>query len=517
MKKILILFLFIPLFSCNDWLTVEPEDSVTFVNYFKSESELEALYNVVQSKMKYICFGKQPYFYSSIDADDVQPDVDGYRKLDVVKYTGTSNTQSWSTFYDVIYLANVMIENQHRFENVSNERAAFWLGQMHFAKALAYFRVAQIWGDAPITQSSESIEPIGKSSALEVLQEALGEAKAALVLPTHDKLVGVTGAAITSKQCASLGTVNTLLANICAWMGGLTGERKYWEDAERYASEVLDGKAGMYGLENMNGLLENVLGKNRNSNEIIYAISNNALDYDRNFESFQKEAPGHFLISYPYLTEDRSEIANVVNNSDNKYTRIKVTTVKQIYPEENDLRTKEFWYKLGDLKYYSASAKDSLYSPYAHIAKWRYMIRQMKEDIAGMPVILADCDWVFWRLADLILLRAESRVWLDMTDEAVSDLDRVRERAGLAGYAGSVTKEELRKEVFLERRRELFGEGHYYFDIVRNGYFREFLLGGYRSLTDEDVKNGALYTKVHANAFRKNTLMTQNTYWQWQE
>ena len=52
MKKILILFLFIPLFSCNDWLTVEPEDSVTFVNYFKSESELEALYNMVQSRMK---------------------------------------------------------------------------------------------------------------------------------------------------------------------------------------------------------------------------------------------------------------------------------------------------------------------------------------------------------------------------------------------------------------------------------------------------------------------------------
>ena len=123
MKKILILFLFIPLFACDDWLEVEPEDSVTFVNYFKSESELEALYNVVQSKMKYICFGKQPYFYSSIDADDVQADVDGYRKLDVSKYTGTSNTQSWTTYYDVIYLANVMIENAHRFENVSEERA----------------------------------------------------------------------------------------------------------------------------------------------------------------------------------------------------------------------------------------------------------------------------------------------------------------------------------------------------------------------------------------------------------
>lgn len=186
---------------------------------------------------------------------------------------------------------------------------------------------------------------------------------------------------------------------------------------------------------------------------------------------------------------------------------------------------------MGELKYYSKSEsesesesetdleskEDSLYSPYAHIAKWRYMVRQMKEDIAGMPAILTDCDWVFWRLADLILLRAECRVQLDMTEEAVSDLDRVRERAGLAGYAGSTSKEALREEVFLERRRELFGEGQYYFDIVRNGYFRKYLLGGYRTLTDEDVKNGALYTKVHSNAFRKNTLMTQNTYWQWQE
>ena len=54
MKKILILLLFVPLFSCNDWLTVEPEDSVTFVNYFKKEDELKALHNGIASYMKNI-------------------------------------------------------------------------------------------------------------------------------------------------------------------------------------------------------------------------------------------------------------------------------------------------------------------------------------------------------------------------------------------------------------------------------------------------------------------------------
>ena len=77
MKKILILFLFIPLFSCNDWLTVEPEDSVTFVNYFKNEEELKALHNSMASYMKNICIGKQPYFYNALAAPLPYKSIEG--------------------------------------------------------------------------------------------------------------------------------------------------------------------------------------------------------------------------------------------------------------------------------------------------------------------------------------------------------------------------------------------------------------------------------------------------------
>ena len=75
----------------------------------------------------------------------------------------------------------------------------------------------------------------------------------------------------------------------------------------------------------------------------------------------------------------------------------------------------------------------------------------------------------------------------------------------------------IRREIFNERRRELFGEGQYYFDIVRNGYYREMLRGKFKTLTDEEVRNGALYTWVSSDAFEKNTLMTQNRYWLWQK
>ena len=42
MKRIFVILLLLPLFSCNDWLNVESEKSVTYLNYFKSESDLES-------------------------------------------------------------------------------------------------------------------------------------------------------------------------------------------------------------------------------------------------------------------------------------------------------------------------------------------------------------------------------------------------------------------------------------------------------------------------------------------
>lgn len=131
------------------------------------------------------------------------------------------------------------------------------------------------------------------------------------------------------------------------------------------------------------------------------------------------------------------------------------------------------------------------------------------------PVIGSDCDWIFWRLADVILLRAECRARLNRGD-AVDDLNRIRRRAELKDYDNS-QRHDLRREIFEERRRELFGEGHFYFDVVRNGYYKEYLEGNFKKLTKQDVRNGALYTPVAITAFNKNTLMTQNTYWQWKQ
>ena len=248
-----------------------------------------------------------------MDADNIEWTYQGFWTLDPDTYLPEESmvlNVSWANFYEAIYMANVIIENEYRFENISKERAEFWLGQAHFSKAMTYFRLAQIWGDAPISKGSESIAPEGKRPALEVLEEAAKEAKLALTLPTYDQLRDVDGKQITSKQYASLGTVNTLLANIYAWMGGLTREEKYWKEAESYASEVIEGRAGAYDLESIGGLITNVFGKARSSVETIFCIDNDPIDIDRQYETrFKAELPGQMLMTYPYTTTDESAIA----------------------------------------------------------------------------------------------------------------------------------------------------------------------------------------------------------------
>lgn len=72
------------------------------------------------------------------------------------------------------------------------------------------------------------------------------------------------------------------------------------------------------------------------------------------------------------------------------------------------------------------------------------------------------------RLAEQFLIRAEARAQQDKLDLAANDLNAVRSRAGVADTDAS-TKEELLDAILQERKLELVGEGHRWFDVIRSG------------------------------------------------
>lgn len=76
----------------------------------------------------------------------------------------------------------------------------------------------------------------------------------------------------------------------------------------------------------------------------------------------------------------------------------------------------------------------------------------------------ADAGTNFIRLSEMYLIRAEANARKNKPNEALTDLNTIRERANLSTLN---TTTNLLEEIFLERRRELAFERHLFFDIIR--------------------------------------------------
>ena len=79
-----------------------------------------------------------------------------------------------------------------------------------------------------------------------------------------------------------------------------------------------------------------------------------------------------------------------------------------------------------------------------------------------------DHDWIELRLGDVILLYAEALNENGNTNAAISQVNTIRSRAGLAGLAVS-SQGAVRQAIQDERRLELAFEGQRWFDLVRTG------------------------------------------------
>lgn len=74
---------------------------------------------------------------------------------------------------------------------------------------------------------------------------------------------------------------------------------------------------------------------------------------------------------------------------------------------------------------------------------------------------------ILFRLAEMYLIRAEARAELSNTTDALLDLNKVRNRAGIPNSLAS-TREQIIEAIMQERKVELFTEqGHRWFDLKR--------------------------------------------------
>lgn len=516
MKKIKKINYIIPLLllvfffeSCD--LDVVPENALTYTNSFLTENELNATTSTIHFFMNSAMKPTQIFSDAGVFYD-----YSNYG-MSVAEWSPNAVVNSinfWKPLYDVIYEGNLLLDNIHLTEGLTEDRYNFHAGQARFALGLSYFELVRQYGDCVVTKDSKTIEMYGTSPMLEVIDVAIGHAeKAYEILPLAQDLRGLNNKALFSKQFASKGAAVALLAHLYAWKGSvidlyrLSGDSKeaYTKSVE-YASILIDGKAGDYQLCNSAEELCFYLSKGKEDPEAIFSLT-----YDVS-RSLYSVTPNNIAMSFAGWPVDRTQsMGDIVYMTDKIIYK---STIDDLYADENDERKQAFFYEVDEE--HVIDGKD-----YAIPYKFREALHEESSwSPSGYEFRSIDADYVYWRLADIILLRAECNAKLNNTGEAIADLNQIRSRANATLYPSVYDNDDLQRTIFKEREKEFILEsGHRYFDILRNNYIKTELRGKFKELTNSEIMKGALVLPIPSGAYEDNngsvinTLIRQKEYW----
>jgi hypothetical protein len=180
------------------------------------------------------------------------------------------------------------------------------------------------------------------------------------------------------------------------------------------------------------------------------------------------------------------------------FTYFRSSFLHMLYPDQSDARI-QYWFDQ---------------DMYADDGNFQFLKFTNIYAISDLEDVNPDGDIIIFRYAGAILLRAEALADLGGAaneTEAIKMLNMVRDRAQAIRYNGAGGKI-LQDAIFAERAKELMGEGHYYFDLVRTGRVMD-PTWDYYPLTQAQFNERAWTWPLTPSVQDQNPYVQLNTYW----
>ena len=436
MKKILIYTLGIGMLagfgSCKKWLDLKPQDGIVRDEFWKTKEQVESAVTGIYASMLGSTSGDRAlaeYFFIWGEArtDMVTP---GYKasqdEQDIVNLNmlSTNSFTNWRSFYQTINYCNTVIElapavlqSDNTFSQEQLNRA---IGEALTIRSLMYFYLVRTFGEVPLkltaTISDQEVAPIAKTSRDTVLNQIVADLKKA-----EPFLPFTYGNKAFDKGRATRYTVNALLADVYLWMD------KYNECVAECNKIISSGR---FGLVEANRFFNDVFLEG-NSNESIFELQFNA----------QKLNPFYGM----HMPSNRRWLA-AAHLSEEVYGIDLVSTVPKI-----DVRGDETSFLGTDFSIWKYMGADNSGDNF----------RTFEQSFA---------HWIFYRYADILLLKAEAINQLDQPLEASRIVKTIRERADALDLEemDSTSKSGMTGYILKERQRELAFEGKRWYDVLRN-------------------------------------------------
>ena len=515
--------------SCDDFLNVEQVDIIYNEVYWKNESDAEkgvlGVYALYRGLMV-----SPANWYQRADAttgfinrgwNGGSPgalyQIGNFSDVNGQKSWGQLEEYAdWSPFYKVVAMSNLVIAKvssipETKFVGKNKDKL---LGEAYFMRALVYFNILRIWGNAPyISESIESstqlinndLTPIviGRTDDVEIGKRILEDLSIAI-----EKLeYGVSGSKSWGIN-ANRGSAEALAGHVNMWMYFLTKRdnlesQKYLTNAIAVLERVT--QYGGYALVDYSasGAIKTIY--QGQSSEAVFELN---ISTDNN-ESYRADKGG--IIS---LTCKFQPLDNDANKDGASAINFIPFGQKQLIYPEYDIEN-----KTGDIRanlFFDAweSPYNEAFSDVSPIATDRNLVTWMKKyalmSLDGMHswdenlAYFAEANIPVLRYTDIYLLLAEAYCKDNKPNKAIEIVNKIRQRAGLSNFSGS----NLLGEVLQQRISELIGEGQIYYDMVRNNYFPN-----PQVMDPVRYQQKGYYWPVSGQILSANKMIHQTPYW----
>lgn len=385
----------------------------------------------------------------------------------------------WQGFYKVIQAANNLYYELgvRKIGGVSEAQAKAYQAEAVFLRCVTYWIMIRVWGDVPYYTDAYHIDPLPRENHVTVAKNCLDD-----LMKVKDDLPWNYGNAAYLGVRATKGALLTLIMELDAWAAGFdkANAKKYFQQAVDAGTEVVN--SGQYSLLPLSEYRQLFQGRTRES---LFEIAQNS-NYNEviRYNTFS-DLVLHFPYKRPVATHQWS------------YSYYRASFLTMLFPPGSPDGRTQVWFDENMF----ADNGDFQYLKFVNI----YAIT---DDEDYNP----DGNVIIFRYADALLLLAEALAEVGgRDDDAIARLNEVRTRAFAAPVSG-LTGEALKDAIFAERARELMGEGHYFFDLVRTGRIFS-SKWTYRPFTQLQFDQGGWTWPLDASVQNQNPYIQLNLYW----
>lgn len=377
---------------------------------------------------------------------------------------------NWSDLYTTINDANLILKHVPSISFSNKSEYNMVMGNALFIRALCYYWIVRIWGDAPLLtsgyESEDNMFPsrTPKAEIFTQIEKDLTEAEGYL----KDESI--------APNYANIDAVHTLQTDLYLWLYKVEGQTDALAKA-RTACNAVKGKRSL--LTNYADVFSV---DNKNNSEEIFAISMIK-------DEAEGGAQGDWLI--PQQDCSVSLYENPVKvGSHQQWTLITKDYRSLVSSVPTDTRAAVTYQT-----YYDAAKKTTHVWMNKYVGSWTNSER------------IFNSDYILYRYADVLLFDAEISVAEGKTADAVTSLNAIAKRAYKVDnyYSSSLGAEEILNDILNERLKEFCCEGKSWWDYIRMGV----VFTKVPSLKGKENNKNILLWPISQTSLNQNTNLTQ--------